>query len=170
MDSGSSMNDEGLAGEEILLDTLAYRGKEDSKVAYMPFSQVLWYYNTSREVEAYVGQQIPALMYFHFPIQEHYEILLNQRVSMVNFTGNAEGDVSASPLNSGMFTAIEERDDVKTVVCAHDSNNTYSGDFCEITLSYAGALTGEHAGARVIVVREEAPADMETYYSYVNEQ
>ncbi len=168
MDSGSTMNDEGLAGEEILLDTLAYRGKDDTKFAYMPFSQVLWYYNTSREVETYVGQQVPALMYFHFPIQEHYEILLNRNVPIVNFTGDVKGDVSASPLNSGMFTALEERNDVKTVVCAHDTNNTYSGDFCEITLSYAGALTGENAGVRVIVVREDAPADMETYYSYVN--
>ncbi len=171
MDSGVSVDDNGLIGEEDLLNNRMYQGDPASTYAYLSFSRVKWYFNTSREIESYLGQKLPSLMCFHIPLQEYYEVYLNRDQASFKFSGEAGENVSAGPINSGMFTALEERGDVKAVVCGHDAKNNFSGEYCDIRLSYAGCIRSDvpdTVGARVFVIRESDPAAVESYMAFVN--
>ncbi|MBQ8334156.1 MAG: metallophosphoesterase family protein [Clostridia bacterium] len=173
LDSGAYVDDEGLAGYQARLGHTMYRGQPESNYAYMPFSQILWYFDTSEEIERYAGHKVPGLAYFHIPLQEFYEVALNPEET--GMTGEMREEVCAGPLNSGMFTAMIERGDIKAVCCGHDHCNDYAGTFCGICLAYAANIgydTYHHddmMGGRVFVIREETPDKIETYMSYVKQ-
>lgn len=172
LDSGGYVTDKGLAGRQATLDNTMYQGQRGSTYAYMPFTQIRWYYNTSEEIEAYAGHQVPGMMFFHIPLQEFYEIWLNQE--QTGTEGTKQDPVCAGPLNSGMFTAMVERDDIKAVVCGHDHINDYAGEFCGIKLCYASNIGYDTyrdeamMGGRVFVIKEKNPDKIETYMSYVS--
>ena len=172
MDSGGYITDRGLPGKQAVLNTTMYTGLKGSSYAYMPFTQIRWYYNTSEEIEAYAGHQVPGMMYFHIPLQEFYEIWLNKE--QTGTEGTKQDPVCAGPLNSGMFTAMVERDDIKAVVCGHDHINDYAGEFCGIKLCYASNIGYDTyhddamMGGRVFVIHEDNPDEIETYMSYVS--
>jgi hypothetical protein len=172
MDSGGYVTDKGLAGRQAVLNRTMYQGHSGSSYAYMPFTQIRWYYNTSEEIEAYAGHQVPGMMFFHIPLQEFYEIWLNQE--QTGTEGTKQDPVCAGPLNSGMFTAMVERDDIKAVVCGHDHINDYAGEFCGIQLCYASNIGYDTyhdesmMGGRVFVVHEDNPDEIETYMSYIS--
>ncbi|OQS07828.1 hypothetical protein THRCLA_00176 [Thraustotheca clavata] len=81
---------------------------------------------------SYKNESAPALMFFHFPIEEY---------KAFNGTGQgARGDpVSANKFNSHLFDAMVEMGDVKASFCGHDHFN----DFCffkkPIHLCYGGS-------------------------------
>ena len=172
MDSGGYITDRGLPGKQAVLNTTMYTGLKGSSYAYMPFTQIRWYYNTSEEIEAYAGHQVPGMMFFHIPLQEFYEIWLNKE--QTGTEGTKQDPVCAGPLNSGMFTAMVERDDIKAVVCGHDHINDYAGEFCGIKLCYASNIGYDTyhddamMGGRVFVIHEDNPDEIETYMSYVS--
>ena len=172
LDSGSYVTDKGLAGRQATLNNTMYQGQRGTTYAYMPFTQIRWYYNTSEEIEAYAGHQVPGMMFFHIPLQEFYEIWMNQE--QTGTEGTKQDPVCAGPLNSGMFTAMIERDDIKAVVCGHDHINDYAGEFCGIKLCYASNIGYDTyrdesmMGGRVFVVHENDPDEIETYMSYVS--
>ncbi len=173
LDTGNYYTDEGLAGEGAYLGTPMFQGHPNCKYGYMPFSQVAWYYETSLAIENYLGYKLPSMMYFHIALQEYYEMASNTTVESVNFTGEQQEYIGSGPLNSGMFTALLERGDVSTVVCGHDHLNYFSGEYGGINLSYAGCITYDHyhdariTGARVFVIHEDNPEEIESYMSYV---
>ncbi len=172
LDSGGYVTDKGLPGKQAVLNKTMYTGHSGSSYAYMPFTQIRWYYNTSEEIEAYAGHKVPGMMYFHIPLQEFYEIWLNQE--QTGTEGTKQDPVCAGPLNSGMFTAMVERDDIKAVVCGHDHINDYAGEFCGIQLCYASNIGYDTyhddamMGGRVFVIHEDNPDEIETYMSYVS--
>lgn len=172
LDSGGYITDKGLPGRQAVLNNTMYEGHSGSSYSYMPFTQIRWYYNTSEEIEAYAGHTVPGLMYFHIPLQEFYEIWLNRE--QTGTEGTKQDPVCAGPLNSGMFTAMIERDDIKAVVCGHDHINDYAGEFCGIKLCYASNIGYDTyhdeamMGGRVFVVHEDNPDEIETYMSYVS--
>ncbi len=170
-DSGAYVDDPGLAGYPARLGYTMFRGQPQSNYAYIPFTQIRWYFNTSEEIEAYVGHRVPGMAYFHTPLQEFYEVSLNPEET--GMTGEKREEVCAGPLNSGLFAAMIERGDIKAVCCGHDHCNDYAGTFCGICLAYAANIgydTYHHEdmmGGRVFVVRESEPDKIETYMSYV---
>ncbi len=172
LDSGSYVTDKGLAGSEAVLGHTMFRGHAGSTYAYMPFSQIQWYYNTSEEIEEYAGHKVPGMMYFHIPLQEFYEVVLNPE--QTDMTGVQRDPICAGPLNSGLFTAILERGDIKAISCGHDHVNDYSAEFCGVKLCYASTLgydtyhDEDIMGARMFIIREENPYEIETYMSYVS--
>ena len=172
MDSGAYVTDKGLAGRDAVLNNSMFEGHKNSSYAYMPFTQIRWYFNTSEEIEAYAGHQVPGMMFFHIPLQEFYEIWLNQ--AQTGTEGTKQDPVCAGPLNSGMFTAMIERDDIKAVVCGHDHINDYAGEFCGIQLCYASNIgydtyhDDDMMGGRMFVIKEKNPDKIETYMSYVS--
>lgn len=172
MDSGGYVTDKGLAGRQAVLNHTMYEGHSGSSYAYMPFTQIRWYFNTSEEIEAFAGHQVPGMMFFHIPLQEFYEIWLNQE--QTGTEGTKQDPVCAGPLNSGLFTAMIERDDIKAVVCGHDHINDYAGEFCGIQLCYASNIGYDTyhddamMGGRVFVIHEDNPDEIETYMSYVS--
>ncbi len=172
MDTGNWYNDAGLAGEGVNLGTPMFQGNPDCKYAYMPFSQIAWYYETSLAIEDYLGYKLPGLMCHHIPIQEYYEVVANKDMESVNFTGEQQEYIGSGPLNSGLFTAMLERGDIKAVVSGHDHVNNYTGEYGGINLCYAGCISYDTynnasiTGGRVFVIHEDNPEEIETYYSY----
>lgn len=134
-------------------------------VQAMPFfQQVMWYYNTSRELEKENGRRIPALMFLHNPIIEFNLIFRNPEET--DMYGEKREAVCCSELNSGLFTACLERGDVKGIFCGHEHMNAYHGKYCGITLGYAAAVGYDMSahddvrGGRVIDISEDG--SMET--------
>ncbi|KAB7707658.1 phosphoesterase [Bacillus aerolatus] len=117
---------------------------------WLRFNQVRWYYDTSKKIEKQVGRKVPSLMFIHIPLWEHrymWYASVDERsesqhalaVKKHNIVGERNEDECPGPVNSGLFSAMLERGDVKGVFCGHDHINTYSGNYYGILLGYAGS-------------------------------
>ena len=106
-------------------------------------------------------------MFFHTPLPEFWLAQENPvETNMVGYRGEACGN---SPLNSGLFTTILQRGDVKTICCGHDHHNDYDATYCGIKLcmdgglSYDGYCRSSVRGGRVFEIDENNPWDINTY-------
>ena len=129
-------------------------------VQAMPFfQQVMWYYNTSRDMEREEGRKIPALMFMHNPIIEFNLIFRNPEEC--DMYGEKREAVCCSELNSGLFMACLERGDVKGIFCGHEHINAYHGQYCGIILGYDSCVGYDMSahddlrGGRVIDIYED---------------
>ena len=171
LDSGQYVSGEERA--ELLPIGTIFQGFSGSVYDYIRPSQIRWYQETSEKIEAYCGRTVPGLMAFHIPLQETYAAWVNR--DALEHTGEKREAVCASEINSGLFAALLERGDVKAVVNGHDHVNDYMVKYGGIRLCYCSTVseTGycdmDMLGARVFVIREEDPADLKTYISYVDE-
>ena len=151
-----------------------FPGFANSEYDFIRPSQIAWYRETSAAVEQFCGGKIPGLMAFHIPLQETYAAWVNR--NSLEHTGEKREAVCASEINSGLFAALYERGDVKAVVNGHDHVNDYMVKYGGIRLCYVSTVseTGycdmDMLGARVFVIREDDPAEVETYMSYVDER
>jgi 3',5'-cyclic AMP phosphodiesterase CpdA len=113
-------------------------------------NQVNWYFETSKKLENRFGRKIPSLMYIHIPLWEHRfmwfssvddrsEAAHERAVKKHNIIGERNETESTGPFNSGMFSAILDRGDVKGVFCGHDHENTYQGNYYGVLLGYSGS-------------------------------
>lgn len=116
---------------------------------WLRFNQVNWYYETSKKLEKQWGYKVPSLVFIHIPLWEHrymWYASVDQRtdanhaiaVKKHNIVGERNEDECIGPVNSGLFSAMLERGDVKGVFCGHDHINTYMGNYYGILLGYAG--------------------------------
>ncbi len=148
--------------------------------AFIRFDQIQWYWNLSSELERLAGGKVPGLMYFHTCLNEFTMVPFNPKET--GMTGEQNESLCPSTLNSGLFTALLERGDVKAVYCGHDHTNTYEGKYCGIRLGFcanAGFTTyglsshypsGPHMdadrnalrGARLITISEADPANFDS--------
>jgi hypothetical protein len=116
---------------------------------WLRFNQINWYYEESKRIEKRYGYKVPSLVFIHIPLWEHrfmwygsvdsrtsasHELAV-KRHGIVGERNEAE---CPGPINSGLFTAMLDRGDVKGVFCGHDHINTYSGNYYGIMLGYAG--------------------------------
>ncbi len=122
------------------------------------FEQIMWYYNTSKLLEAYNDAKIPGLMLMHIALPEH-EIVAENRVAC-GYEGEQYEDVAFTCLNSGLFGACLERGDIKMILAGHDHYNDFIGTYGGIQLGYVGSLTydgyqrDDLRGARVVELDE----------------
>ncbi|GHV66096.1 metallophosphatase [Bacteroidia bacterium] len=119
--------------------------------------QVDWYRQQSEAfTKSNGGQPIPALAFFHIPLQEWFNI----KGQPQTYGHLGEGG-SPGRLNTGMFAAFVEMDDVKGIFVGHDHDNDYIGMDYGIAMAY-GRVTGKDAygnlerGSRIIEIAEEA--------------
>lgn len=114
--------------------------------------QVRWYMNASEEIEAKLGGKIPSLMFLHIALWEHrfmWWASVDSRkpedharaVKKHAIVGDRNEDECPGPFNSGLYSAMQHRGDVKGVFVGHDHTNTYVGDYYGIKLGY-GPGTG----------------------------
>lgn len=140
--------------------------------------QVEWYEQTSKLLENYNGgEKIPAMMYFHIPLQESYyawaDAVSGGALGATNLVGQKAENISAPAYNSGLFDAIVRRGDVKVVANGHDHVNDFSVDYKGVTLAYSGSIGlqeyGDYdiIGARVVELSSEG--EVSTYMSYLND-
>ena len=153
-----------------------FEGFRDSVYDYIRPSQIRWYTETSEQLERAYGHKIPGIMAFHIPLQESYLAWVNRDGTGTWWTGEKREAVCASEINSGLYAALVERGDVRAVVNGHDHVNDYMVDFGGIMLCYCSTVseTGycdmDMLGARVFVLNESDPWNVETYISYVDER
>lgn len=114
--------------------------------------QVNWYLDTSAALEERFGFRVPGLMFHHICLWEHRFMWFAgvdgrtgddhaRAVKKHGITGERNEDECPGPFNSGMFSAIQHRGDVKGVFVGHDHINTYQGDYYGVLLGY-GPGTG----------------------------
>ena len=109
-------------------------------------------------------------MAFHIPLQESYVAWRNRK--NLESTGSKLEDVCASPYNIGFFEVLRNYGDIKAVVNGHDHTNDFMVNYAGIKLCYATTVTntayGGNKGARVFVINESNPAQVDTYISYLS--
>lgn len=131
------------------------------------FDQLMWYWNSSVELEQYVGHRIPGLMTMHIALPEY--VITYKNTAESHYEGTRREAVGCSPINSGMLNAIVNRGDVKTVVCGHDHINDFTGSFLGIRLcndaglNYDGYCDDDLRGGRVFEIEEKDPWNVKTY-------
>ncbi|MBD2867633.1 metallophosphoesterase family protein [Paenibacillus sp. IB182493] len=113
-------------------------------------NQVNWYSETSEALEKRYGRKIPSLMFIHIPLWEfrfmwfasvdgRTEADHARAVAKHGIVGERNEEECPGPFNSGMFSAILDRGDVKGVFCGHDHVNTYCGNYYGVMLGYCGS-------------------------------
>ena len=118
----------------FLPERLHSRGNDD----FIRLEQIRWYEETSRNLELRCHRKIPSLMVFHIPIFEFHALVRN--ASRTGFVGEYNESICCSEVNSGLFAAVLQREDVRGIFCGHDHNNTFDGSYCGIRLGYAGSI------------------------------
>lgn len=145
------------------------------KYEYIKMDQIEWYLKASRMLEAYNGARIPAMMAFHIPLQESmfaWELRNNSAV-IPEWTGEKrEGNVAASAMNSGMFSAVVSRGDVELIVNGHEHENDFMVKYKNVMLCYSatpsrqGYCDDDMLGGRVIQFKQGERKDITTYMTY----
>lgn len=113
--------------------------------------QVQWYREVSQATERRHGL-VPSLMFFHIPLWEHHHMWYgsqfttneadhNAALKKHSIVGEKNEGVYTGAFNSGLFTAMIERGDVRGAYCGHDHINSYMGNYFGIELGY-GPGTG----------------------------
>lgn len=131
------------------------------------FSQIMWYWNASEELNLLNGSKIPGIMTFHMPFPEYSVLYRNP--AQTKYKGIMRESCGNGPFNSGLFNVLVERGEVKTVICGHDHINDYEGTLCGIKLAYDAALNydgycdDDLRGGRIIDIRESDPYNADTY-------
>ncbi|XP_010544895.1 PREDICTED: probable inactive purple acid phosphatase 14 [Tarenaya hassleriana] len=113
-------------------------------------SQQYWYEQTSKWLEAQYRRwpnpqksAAPGLAYFHIPLPEFWSFNTSNAS-----TGVRQEETGSAVVNSGFFTKLVERRDVKAVFVGHDHRNDFCGKLRDINLCYAGGF-GYHAYGQV---------------------
>lgn len=122
---------------------------------WIHFDQIAWYREQSaRYTQENGGQPLPALAFFHIPLQEYGEI-----VGDVKTYGQKNEGIASSDLNSGLFASLLEMGDVMGTFVGHDHDNDYLGIYKGVLMAF-GRVTGKDAygdlkrGARIIELYE----------------
>lgn len=118
-------------------------------------NQINWYRKQSAQfTRKNGGKPFPALAFFHIPIPEYKEV-----VGKPTTVGSQIEKVCSPDVNSGMYTAFLECQDVMGTFAGHDHNNNYIGCLRNICLAY-GQSSGRQSygsigkGARIIELYE----------------
>ncbi len=120
--------------------------------------QIAWYQKTSKNfTQNNNGKPLPAIAFFHIPFTEYNEAWDNKSIPPI---GVKNERVSCPDVNSGMFAAMVESNDVMGTFVGHDHVNDYIGISHNIALAFGRCSGGENAygelidGGRVIVLKE----------------
>ncbi|XP_010444194.1 PREDICTED: probable inactive purple acid phosphatase 29 [Camelina sativa] len=132
-----------------------------SKYDWVKTSQQFWFDRTSKRLQKEYNAKpnpqqgkAPGLAYFHIPLPEFWSFDSKNATKGVRQEGT-----SAACTNSGFFTTLVARGDVKSVFVGHDHTNDFCGELKGLNLCYGGGF-GYHAygkagwerRARVVVV------------------
>ena len=118
------------------------------------FDQIMWYWNTSKQIEAENGYKVPGMMAFHIALPEF--VLPYRNPAQTKYKGTMRETVGSGPVNTGLFATMVQRGDIKTVVCGHDHIIDSEGEYLGIKLTYDAGLgydgycAGDMRGGRVI--------------------
>lgn len=137
-----------------LLDSGSYAQHRIQGWNWIRRSQIDWYVRQSTALTdaRSDGRPVPALAFFHIPLPEYSDLWDFKECYGHNYEG-----VGSPRINSGLFAAMLEMDDVMGVFVGHDHVNDYWGMHHGIKLCYGRATgyseygkEGFPRGARII--------------------
>ena len=129
-----SLRDNAASKDPILSD-LRENGTD---YGYVTSNQIAWFSENQKVLDREAGGKMATVMVCHTPVPEFGIVAENPVKSKM--VGNFGETVSASPLNSGLFTAILESGSVLGLYSGHDHLNTFSGKYCGIELGYSASI------------------------------
>lgn len=137
---------------------------------FLYFDQLSWYYNTSLKFEEEEGAKVPGILCMH--VAPHEFKMATANPDRCVKSGHYGEVLSTSPLNSGIFSAVLQRGDVRTIACGHTHENDAVAEFCGITLCW-DACAGygcygcdDRRGGRVFDISEDDPWNIKTHMIY----
>ncbi|MFD1885423.1 metallophosphoesterase family protein [Paenibacillus wenxiniae] len=122
--------------------------------AWIHSDQIHWYREQSKQYREQYGTVLPALGFMHIPLPEYREAWHSDTT-----VGGKGEDVCCPDINSGLFAALLDGQDVFAIFAGHDHDNDYCGQWHGIKLAF-GRVAGYNTygnlprGARVIVLHE----------------
>jgi hypothetical protein len=125
------------------------------------FDQLLWYWNTSRALEEEAGRKIPGLMCMHIAPYEYRTACANPELCVKE--GHYDEALGSTPFNTGLFSVLLQRGDIKAVCCGHTHENDFDAEYCGIRLLWDACVgyrcygVDERRGGRLFVYHEDAP-------------
>ena len=138
------------------IDSGSYAPTDIGGYDWIKRAQIEWFLSESVKYSVSVGNQLPALTFFHIPIPEYDEVWDFHTCYGVKYE-----NICAPRINTGFFAALHEAGDVIGTFVGHDHINDFWGDLHGIRLCY-GRVTGYNTygkegfprGARVIELQE----------------
>ncbi len=131
------------------------------------FDQMMWYWNSSIELENYLGKKTPSLMCMHIaPVEFAFAINNPQKCKLKGF---APERLDSGILNCGIFSEILQRGDVKFISCGHTHRNNFEASYCGIKMFFdsTAGLTcyGEEQtrGGRVFEINQNNTENIVSY-------
>ncbi len=158
----SSRNDS-VATVIYCFDSNTYCWLKDIKgYDYIHRDEIDWYDKASKKfTEANGGKPVESLAFFHIPLPEYKEAASSVGTCLRGTRGE---EVCSPHLNSGLFTAMKENDDIIATFVGHDHDNDYATVWDNVLLAF-GRFSGcdnvynnlGTNGARVIELTEGQP-------------
>lgn len=171
-------------GDEVKYLLYTIDSHSNLKIGYdnVHENQIEWYRATRDRYEEKMGKVIPSVVIQHIPVCEVFELLTQvkrtKRGSVRGFRThdgeyfvlnrdrvNKDGFMKESPadpqVNSGEFSAMCEKGDVKGIYFGHDHNNSFNGDINGIDVGYTQGAgfnvygPGKDRGVRVIDLKTD---------------
>lgn len=151
MDANGYLNDyeAGLENKVLLSGTLSGGTNLDC----IHFTQRLWYWNTSLEMQAANGgKNVPGILYTQVPPYQFRYIYRNKdRTGMI---GTAKEKQSSPERDSGIVWTAYEREDIKGIFCGYNEANDYQGTYLNMVLAQCSTIGKSDyektRGARVV--------------------
>ncbi|KQO18389.1 metallophosphoesterase family protein [Paenibacillus sp. Leaf72] len=152
-----SKNSTSPAAALYLLDSGSHSTHPIGGYEWITPRQISWYQQQSQRLTGQNnGLPLPSLAFFHIPLPEYNEVWNYHRCYGHNYEG-----MGCPKVNSGLFTAFLEMNDVRGVFVGHDHINDFWGELHSINLYY-GRATGYNSygkegfarGARIIQLTE----------------
>jgi hypothetical protein len=93
--------------------------------------QIVWYQQLSQSYQNKWNKIIPALAFFHIPLQE-YMFMWNDETCY----GYNNDTVSCQALDTGFFAAAKEQQDIQGMFVGHNHGNDFCGIYDGIQLCF----------------------------------
>ncbi len=168
LDANGYLNDyqAGLEDKVLLKGTLSGKTNLDC----IHFTQRLWYYNTSVQMQKdNGGTLVPGMMYFQVAPQQFRMIYKNK--DRTNMIGSSSEKQSSPERESGIVWTLYERGDIKGLFCGYEEQNDYQGNYVNMVLAHCSTVgkttKAETAGARVVNLSNNG-SKMETSMVYLS--
>lgn len=131
------------------------------------FDQLMWYWNTSRQLEETAGRKVPGLLCMHVAPYEYRTAYANPDICVKS--GSYDEELGSTPFNTGLFSLLLQRGDIKGICCGHTHRNDFEAEYCGIRLFWDACVgyrcygVDERRGGRLFVFHEDHPENFESY-------
>lgn len=130
------------------------------------FDQLMWYWNRSIELEKTSGKKVPGLMCMHIAPYEFKTAQANPDICVNE--GHYAENLDSTPFNSGLFSTILQRGDIKAICCGHTHENDFDAEYCGIRLLWDACVgyrcygVDDRRGGRLFIYHEDEPEKVDT--------